>query len=626
MNTTPRLELAAVTKRYPGVLANDRVSLRVMPGEIHAILGENGAGKSTLMKIIYGAVRPDSGDVVWDGREVAIAQPAAGPRARHLDGVPALRAVRLADGGRERLARPGRDRRGGRCWRASRSWRGRRPRRRPQRVDARRGAARRGFAERRVSDLSVGERQRVEILRALFTEPRLLILDEPTSVLTPGRRELFVTLAQPGGRGLLHPLHQPQAGRGARAVRALHGSARGPGDRGDRSARGDQRAAVRDDAGSATARRERRRGRPSSPCPVEGGAVARARARGAGSVAAAARALRRGAGPRELHAPRGDHPRGSRHISGSGQSELLNAISGEDPARGGGDHSPGRRGRLARSTARAPGARPLHGTRGAHRARRGADAVAGGEHAAHPARAVARGGLLRWPVARALAATLIARFRVRAGGADYRPAACRGATCRSSSSAAKSTPGPGSWWWRSRPGASTWGQRRRSANELAGAGRAGVAVLVISEDLPELFELCTELVVLARGRLSPRVAVGDATVAQIGEWMSGLFPGPAAPEAAPPSRSTVAPRRRRRPEGARCAASGAIRARAGGRPAPAGSGRVRSVSGAVAVAAPLAALGLTVVAGAMLFSRDGQGPGHGAGDVPGRTAARRAAA
>src|SRR4051794_14976581 len=75
MSPTPRLELAAVTKRYPGVLANDRVSLRVMPGEIHAVLGENGAGKSTLMKIIYGAVRPDSGDLVWDGRQVVMDSP-----------------------------------------------------------------------------------------------------------------------------------------------------------------------------------------------------------------------------------------------------------------------------------------------------------------------------------------------------------------------------------------------------------------------------------------------------------------------------------------------------------------------------------------------------------------------
>ena len=67
---TLRLELVAVSKQYPAVKANDRVSLRVAPGEIHAVLGENGAGKSTLMKIIYGAVRPDEGEIRWDGRVV----------------------------------------------------------------------------------------------------------------------------------------------------------------------------------------------------------------------------------------------------------------------------------------------------------------------------------------------------------------------------------------------------------------------------------------------------------------------------------------------------------------------------------------------------------------------------
>src|SRR5580692_6379810 len=70
-----RLTLTNVSKRYPGVQANDRISLTVMPGEIHAVLGENGAGKSTLMKIIYGAVRPDEGALVWNGAPVAIHNP-----------------------------------------------------------------------------------------------------------------------------------------------------------------------------------------------------------------------------------------------------------------------------------------------------------------------------------------------------------------------------------------------------------------------------------------------------------------------------------------------------------------------------------------------------------------------
>ena len=78
---TPRLALTGITKRYPSVVANDDIALCVLPGEIHAVLGENGAGKSTLMKIIYGAVRPDAGEIRWEGRPVRIDSPAAAKTA-----------------------------------------------------------------------------------------------------------------------------------------------------------------------------------------------------------------------------------------------------------------------------------------------------------------------------------------------------------------------------------------------------------------------------------------------------------------------------------------------------------------------------------------------------------------
>ena len=71
-----RLELTGISKQYPAVRANDDIHLKVAPGQIHAVLGENGAGKSTLMKIIYGAVQPDEGEMIWNGKQVEVASPA----------------------------------------------------------------------------------------------------------------------------------------------------------------------------------------------------------------------------------------------------------------------------------------------------------------------------------------------------------------------------------------------------------------------------------------------------------------------------------------------------------------------------------------------------------------------
>ena len=78
MADTPRLELIGITKAYPGVVANNNVSLKVMPGEIHALLGENGAGKSTLVKFIYGVQKADSGTLLWEGEKTEIPNPSVG--------------------------------------------------------------------------------------------------------------------------------------------------------------------------------------------------------------------------------------------------------------------------------------------------------------------------------------------------------------------------------------------------------------------------------------------------------------------------------------------------------------------------------------------------------------------
>jgi len=203
--TVPRLTLRGIRKVYPSVVANDGIDLTVMPGEIHAVLGENGAGKSTLMKIIYGVTQATEGEIAWEGRPVRVASPAharslgIGMVFQHFSLFETLTVAENVA-----LSLPGK----------------------PDLEDL---AARIRAVSARYG-LPVGERQRVEIIRCLLQNPRVLIMDEPTSVLTPQAvRTLFATLrhlAPARGGRLQHPVHQPQAGRDPRAVPPGHGAAR----------------------------------------------------------------------------------------------------------------------------------------------------------------------------------------------------------------------------------------------------------------------------------------------------------------------------------------------------------------------------------------------------------------
>src|SRR5258708_6950347 len=185
----PRLVLRGITKRYPAVLANDNVDLRVEVGEIHALMGENGAGKSTLMKIVYGVTRPDAGAIEWEGTPVSIHSPAEARRLgigmvfQHFalfETLSVAENVALALDARttpEDLA--------------------------PRILSV---ADRYGLPvdpHRLVHSMSVGERQRVEIVRCLLQSPKLLIMDEPTSVLTPQAvKQLFDTLRRLAAEGM----------------------------------------------------------------------------------------------------------------------------------------------------------------------------------------------------------------------------------------------------------------------------------------------------------------------------------------------------------------------------------------------------------------------------------------
>jgi simple sugar transport system ATP-binding protein len=186
------LEMRGIVKRFPGVLANDRVDFDVRAGEIHALLGENGAGKSTLMKVLYGMYQPDEGEVILDGRTIQIHSPTDSIRHgigmihQHFMLVDNLTVAENVALGLKSSREPRLD------------------------LDVVSGRIReltdkyglQVTPKVVVSDLAVGQRQRVEIIKALYRGAALLVLDEPTSVLTPQEvQEIFVILRQMAADG-----------------------------------------------------------------------------------------------------------------------------------------------------------------------------------------------------------------------------------------------------------------------------------------------------------------------------------------------------------------------------------------------------------------------------------------
>ncbi|MFE8645370.1 ABC transporter ATP-binding protein [Sphingomonas sp. NCPPB 2930] len=503
----PRLQLTGITKRYPAVVANSGVSLVVQPGETHAVLGENGAGKSTLMKVIYGSVKPDEGSVLFDGQPVQIKNP---QEARALGIAMVFQHFSLFDTltvaenvwlGLEKslgLAEVSR------------------------RITAK--AAEYGLdidPTRPVHTLSVGEMQRVEIIRALLTDPKLLILDEPTSVLTPQAVEkLFVVLKQLAREGcsilyISHKLHE---------IRAL-----------------------------CTACTVLRGGKVTGVCnPAEETNASLSRLMiGAEPPALQHRASQAGAAvlrvqglTLERESPFGTDLDGVRlevragevvgiaGVSGNGQRELLYALSGEDTraAPEAIEVAGQAAGRLS------PGARRALGLHFVPEERlgRGAVPTLGLAHNLLLTRrdAVGAGGWLRLGALEQQAQDIIARFNVKAGGPHAAARSLSGGNLQKFIVGREIDAQP-RLLIVSQP---TWGVDVGAAAQIRSAilalRDAGCAVLVVSEELDELFELSDRLHVMAKGRLSPPVARADATVEQIGAWMSGLWDAPASVVAA----------------------------------------------------------------------------------------------
>jgi simple sugar transport system ATP-binding protein len=493
-----RLELVGISKQYPAVKANDGVNLRVKPGEIHAVLGENGAGKSTLMKIVYGAVRPDEGVIRWNGMPVTVRNP---HEARALGISMVFQHFSLFDT----------------LTVAENVWLGLDKTMPLAQVTSRIGsvAAEYGLDVdplRPVHTLSVGERQRVEIVRALMGEPQLLILDEPTSVLTPQAVDkLFVTLRKLAERGcsilyISHKLdeirslcHHCTVLRGGRVAGEVDPTKESNASLsrlmiGAEPPQLRHRDVLVGDVALSVSRLSLAKQNPFGVTLVDVGLQVRA-----GEIL------------------------GIAGVSGNGQQELMAVLSGEDP------RAPADSIRLyGKDIAQAsPRLRRAMGLHAVPEERLGRGAVPTLSLAQNTlltrTEAVGRGGWVRMGRLQRQAQELIRRFNIKAGGPDAAAKSLSGGNLQKFIVGREIDARPRVLLV-SQP---TWGVDVGAAAQIRGELLAlrdgGCAVLVVSEELDELFEICDRMVVMARGHLSPSVAAREATVEMIGAWMSGLW-------------------------------------------------------------------------------------------------------
>ncbi len=506
MTSPLRLQLTRITKAYPGVVANSDVSLAVQPGEIHAVLGENGAGKSTLMKIIYGAAKPDAGSMKVDG---IAALPASPQAARALGISMVFQHFSLFD----TLSV------------AENVWLGLRKTESLASVSKRVADTAQAYGldidpARHVHSLSVGQMQRVEIIRALLTKPKILILDEPTSVLTPQAVDkLFVVLRQLAAQGcsilyISHKLHEIRSLCTACTV-LRGGKVMGVCIPAQESNASLSRLMI----GNEPPALQRRPGKP-----------------GASVLQVSALSLVRedqfGVDLDRIHLQVcAGEVVGIAGVSGNGQKELMLVLSGENPAAPVGSIRMKNNLTDVDVSLTGPIERRKLGLHFVPEERLGRGAV--------PAQSLSLNMLLTrteslslgwlaggWIDVTQLAAQaqkIISRFGVKARGPQALAKSLSGGNLQKFIMGREMDAEP-KLLIVSQP---TWGVDVGAAaqirGELLALAAKGCAVLVVSEELDELFEISDRLYVIAKGRVSPSIARADASVAQIGLWMSGLW-------------------------------------------------------------------------------------------------------
>ncbi|MDR5820029.1 ABC transporter ATP-binding protein [Caballeronia sp. LZ043] len=501
--TPPRLALSGISKQYPSVKANDGVNLVVMPGEIHAVLGENGAGKSTLMKIIYGAVRPDEGEIRWEGEAIEIGSPAAARKLgigmvfQHFSLFETLTVgenIALALDEKFDMKALGK-----RIREVSKDY--------GLDVDP----------QRHVHSLTVGERQRVEIVRCLLQNPRLLIMDEPTSVLTPQAvQKLFKVLRRLASEGcsilyISHKLDEIQSlCENATVMRG----------------------------GRVTGNADPRRETPASLAQMMVGHSLpdyTRREHQPGEIRLAVKNLS-AASPDPFgtsldnvsFAVHAGEIFGIAGVSGNGQAELLAALSGEIRDKHIAADAVSICGKpAARLSA---GGRRRLGFAFVPEERLGRGAVPAmsladnGLLTAHRENMV-RGGWIRSGAVQAFADRCIKSFDVRCGGSGALAQSLSGGNLQKFIVGREILQEP-KVLVVAQP---TWGVDVGAAGfirqQLLDLAARGVAILVISEELEELFDICDRLAVIAGGKLSPVRPTSETNAEEIGLFMAGLFDG-----------------------------------------------------------------------------------------------------